>query len=66
MAKVRDKYILHSKNGTDYYIEIMNVNDFREPDMKYGVYVHDVNGIYADDVQFIGDKFLEKCEKVSG
>jgi len=65
MAKVGDKYILHSTNGMDYNIEIVNVNDFREPDMKYGVDVYDGNGTYAGDVMFVSDNFLAKCEKVN-
>lgn len=65
MVKVGDKYILHSENGMDYSIEIVNINNFREPDMKYGADVYDGNGIYAGDVMFFGDDFLNKCEKVS-
>ena len=64
MAKVGDKYILHSKNGMDYDIYIINVNEFREPDMKYGADVYDENGRYAGDVLFFGDDFLNQCEKV--
>ena len=65
MAKVGDKYILHSKNGMDYNIEIVNVNDYREPSMKYGADVYDGNGTYAGDIMFFGDDFLGKCEKVN-
>ena len=65
MANVGDKYILHSENGMDYSIEIINVNDFREPSMKYGADVYDANGNYAGDVMFFGDDFLKKCQKVS-
>jgi hypothetical protein len=65
MAKVGDKYILHSSNGMDYNIEIINVNNFREPPMKYGADVYDGNGVYAGDVMFFDDAFLSKCEKVS-
>ena len=65
MVKVGDKYILHSSNGMDYNIEIINVNDFREPDMKYGADVYDRNGVYAGDVIFFGDSFLSQCEKVN-
>lgn len=64
MAKVGDKYILHSSNGMDYKIEIVSVNEFREPSMKYGVDMYDGNGTYAGDVMFFGDDFLNKCEKV--
>ena len=65
MAKVGDKYILHSSNGINYDIEIINVNDFREPSLKYGIDVYDGNGTYAGDVMFVGEDFLSKCEKVS-
>ena len=64
MVKVGDRYILHSENGTDYDIEIVNINEFREPNMKYGADVYDSNGVYAGDVTFFGDDFLNKCEKV--
>ena len=65
MVKVGDKFVLHSENGMDYSIEIVNINNFREPDVKYGADVYDGNGTYAGDVMFFGDDFLKKCEKVS-
>lgn len=65
MAKVGDKYILHSSNGMDYDIEIINVNNFRPPEEKYGANVYDGNGVYAGDVMFFGDDFLRQCEKVN-
>lgn len=65
MAKVGDKYILHSENGMDYNIEIINVNNFREPSMKYGADIYDQNGTYAGDVVFFDDAFLNKCEKTN-
>jgi hypothetical protein len=65
MAKVGDKYILHSSNGMDYDIEIINVNNFRPPEEKYGADVYDGNGVYAGDVMFFGDDFLRQCEKVN-
>ena len=64
MVKEGDKYILHSENGMDYSIEIVSVNDFRPPEEKYAADVYDGNGIYAGDVMFFGDEFLNKCEKV--
>lgn len=63
-VKVGDKYILHSENGMDYNIKIVSVNDSRPDDSKYGADVYDGNGIYAGDVMFFGDDFLQKCEKV--
>lgn len=65
MINIGDKYILHSSNGMDYNIEVVNVNDFREPSMKYGVDVYDGNGVYAGDVLFVGENFFNNCEKVS-
>lgn len=64
MIKVGDKYILHSSNGMNYSIEVININDFREPSLKYGIDVYDGNGTYAGDVMFVGEDFLSKCEKV--
>lgn len=39
-----------------YICEIININDFREPNMKYGV---DAN--YLKDVMFIGDDDIVKA-----
>ena len=39
-----------------YICKIINVNDFREPNMKYGV---DAN--YLKDVMFIGDDDIVKA-----
>lgn len=65
MAKVGDKYILHSNNGMNYDIKIVSVNDFREPNAKYAADMYDENGVYAGDVVFFGDSFLSQCEKVN-
>ena len=56
--KVDDEFIFHSKNGMDYRIEIVSVNEFREPSMKYGCDIWDGNGVYAGDVAFLGDDFF--------
>lgn len=64
MAKVGDKFILHSANGMDYKIEIVNVNDYREPSMRYACDVTDGNGVSNDDVVFCGDDLINKCEQV--
>ena len=64
MVNVGDKYILHYVNGMDYDIEVINVNNFREPPMKYGIDMYDGNGAYAGDVIFVDDAFLNKCEKI--
>lgn len=64
--KFNDEFILHSKNGMDYKIIVVNINDLREPSMKYGLDVWDGNGVYAGDVLFVGDSFFHNndIEKV--
>ena len=68
MINVGDKFVLHSVNGMDYDIKIVNMSDYREPDMKYAIDVYDANGMYAGDVLFVGEDFFSfsNCEKVSG
>lgn len=64
-VKVGDKFILHSQDGHDYTMEIVNINEFREPDMKYALDVYDMNGrCISNDVLFCGDELLNKCKKV--
>ena len=62
-VSVGAKYILHSANGLDYNINIVNINDFRPDNERNGADVYDGNGNYAGDVMFFGDDFLQKCEK---
>lgn len=57
--QVGDCYILHSENGMDYKIKIVNINYFRPPDMIYGADVYDENGNHPGDVMFFGDNFFE-------
>ena len=64
LRKIGDKYIFHSTNGMDYYVKIINVSEYREPDRKYGLDIYDENGVYAGDIMFFGDYFLDKCEKI--
>lgn len=58
-----DKFVLHSSNGHDYDIQIHNVNEFRPPEMRYGIDVY-VEGYHCNTMEFCGDDFLAKCEKV--
>lgn len=64
-VKVGDRFILHSKNGLDYDIEVVNVNMYRPPDQIYAIdiwlkpYGQSVN----KDVIFVGDEFIGMCEK---
>ena len=66
--KVNDKFVFHSRNGIDYRIEVININEFREPSMKYGCDIWDGNGTYAGDVTFVGDDFFinykERFERI--
>lgn len=64
MVEVGQKYILHSENGLDYDIEIVNINQFRPIDEIYAIDLYDCNGTYAGDVIFVGDDFINKCELV--
>lgn len=67
MAKAGDKYILHSANGKDYNIEIINVSDYRPPEMKYAINITGENDYTSADVLFCDDDFLNStCEKVQG
>ncbi len=63
-VKVGDRFILHSTNGLDYEIEIVNVNMYRPPDQIYAIDMW-LNGqeVY-DDVIFVGDEFIGMCEAV--
>lgn len=54
--KIGDKFIYN-----DYIVKIININDFREPDLKYAVEVTDNQGqnIFSD-IRFISEDFLLK------
>lgn len=56
MYKVKDKIILKDLKGNKYKGEIININDYREPSMKYAV---GIDGF--DDYVFIGEnQIVEK------
>ena len=71
--KVGDHYILHSEDGNDYDIKIINisedgndydikiidVNECRPPDMLYATYVFCNGKNCYEDVVFLGDYFFE-------
>lgn len=64
-VNVGDRFILHSHDGHAYTMKIVNINNFREPDMKYAFDAYDENGnSISNDVLFCGDKLLNTCEKV--
>ena len=68
LVDINDKFILHSENGKDYTIKVVNINTYRPPEQKYVVDVWDDQGQYAGDVKFVSDMFFllnrEKLEKV--
>lgn len=63
--KAGDKYILHSKNGFDYDIEVVNVNINRPPNEIYAIdmWLGDIC-ISDPDIIFVGEDFLDICEAV--
>ena len=52
--KVKVGQFARLKRG--YICEIININDFREPNMKYGV-----EASYLKDIMFIGDDDISKA-----
>jgi hypothetical protein len=67
--EVKDADVLYfdSENGLTYKVEVINVNDYREPSMKYAIDLIDGNGRrFSDaygDVRFVGQDFIDKCRK---
>lgn len=55
--KVNDQYRLASKNDSIYVAKIININDFREPGLKYLLDVYR-DGEYQGEI-FAGDSFFE-------
>lgn len=58
MAKVGDKYYFQSAGAT-YLAEIVNVNEWREPSMKYAVDVYFQGKAVYEDVLFVGDEQIK-------
>lgn len=53
--KVSDRVIITDLKGNKYHGVVANINDFREPCMKYAI---DIKGF--DDVVFVGEEQIEK------
>lgn len=66
-VKEDDILWLDSENGLTYRVEIININNWREPSMKYAVDLMDCNGVrYTEaygDYYFCGQDFIDKCRK---
>ena len=71
--KVNDLIILHSSNGKDYIVQICNINDFCEPNMKFATntFVKYDDNIYhnylkeSGNFYFCGDDFISLCKLMS-
>ena len=63
-VKVGDKFILHSKNGLDYDIDVVNVNMNRPSNEVYAIDMWFKGQAVNDDVIFVGDEFIGMCEAV--
>ncbi len=61
--KVNDKYILHSKNGMDYRIEIININEFREPSSN-GIILEAVKCVITEDNAVLNYDICNKSNKI--
>lgn len=62
-AREEERFVLHSDNGLDYDIEVVSVNPYRPPGSEYAVDVFlDGKPVY-NDVKFVGEDFLRKCER---
>ena len=58
--KVGDCYFLHSEDGNTYIIKIVNINEYRPPDMLYATDVYNSDGKKCwDDFVFLSDYFFE-------
>lgn len=59
IIKTGDKFIYK-----DYIIEVININNFREPKMKYAIDIFDKQGQgLFKDLCFVGEDFFLKCER---
>ncbi len=61
--KVGNRFEFNSPTPTPYgkrfEIEVININDFREPSMRYGIDICDQNGLWSCNIKFVGDDFFE-------
>ena len=54
MLKVRDRVLVKDRQGNKWLGTIININDYREPSMKYCVDLDE----YDKDYVFVGKKIL--------
>ena len=66
VVKTGDQFVFVDENGNDkYYITIVNVSDYREPDLKYAGDFYNLKGehLNTQDLLFFGDKLLNRCRR---
>ena len=56
--KVNDRVLVKDNQGTKWLETIININDYREPSMRYCVDLDD----YAEEYIFVGDDNIELAE----
>ncbi len=57
--KVGDRVVVTDALGHQFEGEIVSINDYRPPNMRYAVDI----GEYADDYVFVGDSRIRKLEE---
>lgn len=60
--KKGDRLVLHSENGIDYDVEVVSANPYRPPGSEYAIDVYMDSKALQEDVYFVGEDFLDKCE----
>lgn len=58
--KVNDKFTLKSSDGHMYDCKVVNINEFRPPEMMYAISITDENGTPAPDLYFVGEDTFER------
>lgn len=64
--QVKEELILNSDNGNKYHIVVINVNDFREPSLKYcaDVSIPETGFTMVEEFFFGDDWVKENFEKL--
>ena len=66
VVKPGDQFVFVDENGNDkYYITIVNVSGYREPDLKYAGEFYNLKGEHLNpqDLLFFGNKLLNRCRR---
>jgi hypothetical protein len=60
-VKPGDQFVFADK----YYVTIVNVSDYREPNIKYAGEIYSLEGkhLNPDDLLFFGDELLNRCKR---